>query len=174
MIVVVGSNSPVKVEATRQAFSEYYADVIVESVNIRSGVNPFPWSDEEMLQGATNRVNGAQEAVPEADFYVGLEGGLQRLGDWMMVKQLAVVMRREEIGVGVSSGYDCPERLLSQLEPQMESGRRKIDAFFGEEEILSKQGAIGVLTQSKMSRTESSRDALICALTRFVSPEYYK
>jgi inosine/xanthosine triphosphatase len=174
MLIVVGSNSPVKIEATRQAFSEYYGEIVVESVSIPSGVNPFPWSDDEMLRGATNRVNGASEAVPDADFYVGLEGGLQRLGDWMMVKQLAVVIRGEEVGVGVSSGYDCPKGLLGQLEPQVEGDRRKIDAFFGEEEILSKQGAIGVLTRSRMSRTESSRDAVLCALTRFVSPEYYK
>ena len=174
MLIVVGSNSPVKIEAARQAFSEYYPDVTVESVNIPSGVNPFPWSDNEMLKGALNRAHGAQEAVPEADYYVGLEGGLQGLGDWMMVKQLAVIIKDGEVGVGVSSGYDCPKRLLSQLEPQVDSDRRKIDAFFGEEEILSKQGAIGVLTRSKMSRTGSSRDALVCALTRFVSPKYYK
>lgn len=174
MFIVVGSNSPVKIEATRQAFSEYFEDVYIESVSVPSGVNPFPWSDKEMLRGATNRVYGAREAVPDADFYVGLEGGLQSLCEWMMVKQLAVVIRGEEIGVGMSSGYDCPKSLIVQLEPQVEEDSRKIDAFFGEEEILSKQGAIGVLTRSKMSRTGSSRDAVLCALTRFVAPEYYK
>ena len=101
MLIIVGSNSPVKIEATQQAFSEYFDDVVVESVSIPSGVNPFPWSEDEMLRGATNRVNGAREAVPDADYYVGLEGGLQRLGEWMMVKQLAVVIRGGEIGVGV-------------------------------------------------------------------------
>lgn len=174
MNIIVGSNSPVKIEATKQAFSEYFSGFSVKSVPIASGVNPFPWSDEEMLQGAMNRAEGALKAVPGADFYVGLEGGLQELGEWMMVKQVAVVISGGETGVGVSSGYDCPRGLLDQIKPQRDSDRRKIDAFFGSEEILSKEGPIGVLTRSRMTRTESSRDAVVCALTRFVCPEYYR
>ena len=44
-----------------------------------------------------NRAHGAQREYPEADFAVGLEGGLQQLDEWMMVKQLAVVIKDEEI-----------------------------------------------------------------------------
>ena len=173
MLIVIGSKSPVKIEATKQAFAKYYTDFQIEAVSIPSGVNPYPWSDEEMLSGALNRAHGALEAYPGADFVVGLEGGLQRLDEWMMVKQLAVVVKDGEVGVGVSSGYDCPKGILEQIKPQKESNRQNIDAFFGEEEILSKIGPIGVLTKSKMTRTDSSRDAVLCALTRFVSPEYY-
>ena len=173
MMIIVGSTSPVKTEAVREAFSEYYTDITVEAVPIPSNVNPYPWSDEEMLEGALNRARGALKRVPDADYAVGLEGGLQQLGEWMIVKQLAVVIKGEEIGVGLSSGYDCPKGLLEQIKPQRESNRKNIDDFFGEEEILSKEGPIGVLTRSKMTRTESSRDAVLCALTRFVSPEYY-
>lgn len=174
MIVVVGSHSPVKVNATKQAFSEYFTDVNIETVSIPSGVNPYPWSEKEMLEGALNRAQGALREAPEADYTVGLEGGLQQLGEWMIVKQLAVVIKKEEIGVGLSSGYDCPKGILEQIRPQLESSRMDIDAFFGEKEILSKEGPIGVLTKSKMTRTEASRDAVLCALTRFVSPNYYK
>lgn len=173
MIIVIGSKSPVKVEATRQAFSEYYSDFHVEDVSLHSGVNPYPWSDEEVLLGAMNRAHGALRQVPSADFAVGLEGGLQQLDEWMIVKQLAVVIKDGEIGIGLSSGYDCPRGILDQIKPQHESNRKNIDSFFGEEEILSKEGPIGVLTHSKMTRTDSSRDAVLCALTRFISPEYY-
>ena len=173
MLIVVGSTSPVKINATTQAFSQYFTDFRVEAVSIASGVNPYPWSDEEMLEGALNRARGALEAYPGAGFGVGLEGGLQQLDEWMIVKQVAVVIKDGVIGVGVSSGYDCPRGILDKIKPQQESNRRNIDSFFGSEEILSKEGPIGVLTKSKMTRTDSSRDAVLCALTRFVSPEYY-
>lgn len=174
MLVAVGSISPVKVEATRKAFSMYFHDFRLESVAVPSGVNPYPWSDGEMLEGALNRARGALKVFPEADFVVGLEGGLQQLETWMMVKQIAVVISGGEVGVGMSSGYDCPRGILEQIKPQKESNRQNIDAFFGESEILSSIGPIGVLTRSKMTRTDSSMDAVICALTKFVSPEYYK
>lgn len=163
-----------KVDATKQAFSEYFTDFEIEAVSIPSGVNPYPWSDAEMLEGALNRARGALREVPNADYAVGLEGGLQRLGDHMIVKQLAVVIGGDEIGIGLSPGYICPEGILEKIKPQQESSRRRIDAFFGEEEILSKEGPIGVLTRSKMTRTDASRDAVLCALTRFMSPHYYQ
>jgi inosine/xanthosine triphosphatase len=174
MIIVISFRSPVKVNATKQAFSEYYSDFRVEVVSIPSGVNPYPWSDEKMLRGAMNRARGALREFPEADFAVGLEGGLQQLDEWMIVKQLAVIIKDGEVGVGLSSGYDCPKGILEQIKPQRESNRKNIDAFFGEEEILSKDGPIGVLTKSKMTRTDSSRDAVLCALTRFINPQYYE
>ena len=99
MLIALGSTSPVKINGTKQAFSEYYDDFQIEAVAIPSGVNPFPWSDDEMLRGAMNRARGAQREVLDADFAVGLEGGLQQQGEWMMVKQLAVVIKGEEIGV---------------------------------------------------------------------------
>ncbi|MFH1179038.1 MAG: inosine/xanthosine triphosphatase [Candidatus Bathyarchaeota archaeon] len=173
MIVAVGSTSPVKINAVKQAFSEYYSGFQIEAVSIPSGVNPYPWSDEEMLRGALNRARGAQGMVSGADFAVGIEGGLQQLEAWMIVKQLSVVIKGDEIGVGLSSGYDCPKGIIDQIKPQKESNRQNIDSFFGENEILSKEGPIGVLTKSKMTRTDSSRDAVLCALTRFVSQEYY-
>lgn len=174
MIVAVGSRSPVKVEAAKQAFSEYFKDHEIKAVPVPSGVNPYPWSDTEMLEGAMNRARGALREVPSADYAVGLEGGLQRLGGHMIVKQLAVVIRGEEVGVGVSPGYDCPEGIIEKIKPQQESSRRSIDAFFGETEILSKEGPIGVLTRSRMTRTDASREAVLLALTRFVSPRYYR
>lgn len=173
MIVVIGSTSPVKINATQQAFSKYYTELHVEAFSIPSGVNPYPWSDEEMLKGALNRARGAKSKIPEADYSVGLEGGLSRLGTWMIVKQLAVVINGDEIGVGLSSGYECPKGIIEHIKPQQESNRKSIDSFFGENEILSKEGPIGVLTKSKMTRTDTSRDAVLCTLTRFVSSEYY-
>ncbi len=35
----------------------------------------FPMSDAETLMGATNRANNAKKEVPDADYWVGLEGG---------------------------------------------------------------------------------------------------
>jgi len=140
MLIVVGLTSPVEIEATKQAFSHYYTDFIIEAVSIPSGVNPYPWSDEEMLSGALSRAHGALKEYLMADFVVGLEGGLQELDKYIMVKQLAVVVKDGNIGVGAPSAYDCPLGILEQIKPEEESNRQNIDAFFGEEEILSKQG----------------------------------
>jgi non-canonical (house-cleaning) NTP pyrophosphatase len=91
----------------------------------------------------------------------------------MIVKEIAVVLHQNEVGVGVSVGYACPPRILSQLDQNSATSRKNIDAFFGKQEVLSKEGPLGILTNSKLTRTGISKDAVICALTRFVNPRYY-
>ena len=153
MLILVGSTNPVKVQATEQAFSAYFTDIIVKGLSTPSNVNPYPWSDEETLRGALNRAKAALTREPTADYSVGLEGGLQRLRDWMIVKEIAVILHENEVGVGFSVGYMCPTKALSLLDQSSATSRKSIDAFFGKQEILSKEGPLGVLTNSKLTRT---------------------
>ena len=173
MYIVMGSTSPVKVNATNQAFGTYFDDVKVKALPLASGVKAFPTSDEETLRGALNRAREARSLEPEADFAVGIEGGLSRFGEYVLVKQVAVVIKDDIIGIGVSAGYAAPERLLRQLDMASDKSRSIIDSYLGRKEILSKEGVIGVLTNEALDRTKVTKDAVICALTRFVNPQFY-
>jgi inosine/xanthosine triphosphatase len=173
MLIVLGSNSPVKINATRQAFETYFDYVEVKGISVPSGIKPFPTSEEETFQGAVNRAKAVSEMEP-ADYFVGLEGGLQTLNGYTIVKQIAIVLHDEKTGVGVSSGYTAPETLINQLDMTTDESRKILDRYFGQTEILSKEGIIGVLTNGKLNRTSISRDAVICALTGFINPQYYR
>ena len=173
MYVVLGSTSPVKVNATKQAFGAYFDGVEVKALPLPSGVKAFPSSDEETLRGATNRAMKARSLEPGADFAVGLEGGLVKLEGHVLVHQIAVVIKDDTKGIGVSQGYVAPDRLIRRLDMESDSSRRIIDGYFGRDEILSEEGVIGVMTNGVLTRTDASRDAVTCALTRFVNPGYY-
>ena len=173
MYIVMGSTSPVKVNATKQAFGTYFDDVEVKGLPLVSGVKAFPTSDEETLRGALNRAREARSLEPEADFAVGIEGGLSRFDRYVLVKQVAVVIKDDVIGMGVSAGYAAPERLLRQLDMASDESRSIIDSYLGRKEILSKEGVIGVLTNEALDRTKVTKDAVICALTRFINPQFY-
>jgi inosine/xanthosine triphosphatase len=172
MLVVLGSNSPVKINATKQAFDAYFDDVEVKGIQVPTGIKPFPTSDEETFQGAVNRVEAVSKKV-NADYYVGLEGGLHCLNEYTIVKQIAVIKKGEMMCVGISSGYTAPLSLINQLDMTSDESRKILDKYFGKKEILSKEGIIGVLTNGVLNRTMISRDAIICALTGFINQQYY-
>ena len=54
MKILVGSKNPVKIEATREAFSSYFKDIEVEGVEVKSSVSEQPL-DEETFDGAEHR-----------------------------------------------------------------------------------------------------------------------
>lgn len=76
MLVVVGSTNPVKVKAVENMFREWRLHAEIRGMEIDSGVGDQPMSDEETIQGAINRANGALQSDPQAVYGVGIEGGV--------------------------------------------------------------------------------------------------
>ena len=77
--LVVASQNPVKIEATRRGFVSMFPRRAfhLHPVAVPSGVRPQPLSDVETLQGALTRVQHAAHLVPQADYWVGIEGGVE-------------------------------------------------------------------------------------------------
>ncbi len=173
MRVALGSHNPVKVEATRQAFAIYFDAVEVVEVKVSSGVKPFPTSGVETLKGALTRARGAAEAMPDADFSVGIEAGIITTSEHELALAFAVVQQADRQGLGSSAGFELPPGLLAELDPTSDDFKQVIDAVMGGENLFQGEGAIGVLTQSSLTRTAILRDAVICALIRFISPQFY-
>ena len=82
MNIAVGSLNPVKLAAVEEAFSIVWPDTVwdVIGVAVISGVSAQPMSDIESIKGAINRAKISITEL-EADYGVGLEGGLQKIGE---------------------------------------------------------------------------------------------
>lgn len=78
--VIVGSLNPVKLETARTAFEQVFPGEEFEfcTYSTPSGVSDQPMELAETKLGATNRAQACKSEYPEADFYVGLEGGLEK------------------------------------------------------------------------------------------------
>jgi len=77
-IVVIGSTNPSKLQAVQMGFSSVFPEreFVFLTAEVYSGVSNQPMGDQETLTGARNRAFHASEAYPQADYWVGLEGGL--------------------------------------------------------------------------------------------------
>jgi inosine/xanthosine triphosphatase len=173
MRVVVGSQNPVKIDAARQAFIPYFDSVEVVGVRTQSGVNPVPTSEGETLQGAFTRVRAAAASIPDAQFAVGIEAGIVAFDKYKLALGFAVVKEAERLGVGCSVGFQLPPGLVSQLDPTSDAFKQLIDEQLGGENLFQGEGVIGVLTKGRLTRTTILRDAVVCALAQFISPQFY-
>ena len=85
MKIIVASKNPVKINTTLDGFKKMFPEheIEIEGVNVASGVADQPKSDEETFNGANNRSLTAKEQYPDADFWVGIEGGISDTGSEM-------------------------------------------------------------------------------------------
>ncbi|MBX3013474.1 MAG: inosine/xanthosine triphosphatase [Caldilineaceae bacterium] len=171
--VAVGSTNPVKVQAVRNSIQRIWPNAEVSGVAVASGVREQPLSDDEAIDGATNRARAAQLALA-SDLGIGLEGNTQAMAQGIFVTGWAVVVDRHGvIGIGSGGRFLLPAALAAPLQQGAELGHL-MDAWVGQVNTKQKQGAVGIMTNGLISRTQALEIAVIFALTRFLNPAYYQ
>ncbi|MCG3760201.1 non-canonical purine NTP phosphatase [Vibrio cincinnatiensis] len=168
--VIVASLNPAKINAVKSAFHDVFPDQAFhfQGVSVASGVSPQPMNDNETKQGARNRVSNAEQAIPDADYYVSLEAGIENGSTfaWMIIKSGL------RYGESRSASLPLPPMVAEQLTPDNELGH-VMDKVFATENIKQKGGAIGLLTRHKLTRSSVYHQALILALIPFTNPDLF-
>lgn len=175
MKIAVGSTNPKKSEATHMAFAKVWPDQTFEvvGVDVKSGISDQPMSDLESMKGAKQRAKLALEATPDAEYGVGLEGGMQEIdGAWYDSGWVAVIDKQGNIGLGSSARCIVPEKMMVHIRQGMELGHVD-DLLFGHENSKQKSGHFGFMTNEAIPRAEGYRDGVIMALARFIVPQLF-
>jgi inosine/xanthosine triphosphatase len=175
-MVVVGSANPTKLAAAKDAFTRVFPQLGWKVVNhvVASGIRDQPLSFEETLAGAKNRADRAFEASNKtADFSVGLEGGVQRIGEHWFDCGWAYVRDKEgEFGIGSGGHMLLPPEIVAMVESGHEVSTG-VDRLFGLERSKHEQGLGGCITSGLYPLREEYALAIIIALARFITPNAY-
>lgn len=174
MKVAVGSQNPVKIEATRRAFEALWPEEAWEvfGIDASSGVSLQPMSDEESIRGARNRARQALERTG-ADYGVGLEGGLHKIGAYYFDCGWVVAINREgDEGIGSTARIVTPPRIIKLILEGMELGAAN-DAVFGVTNSKQGEGHFGLMTKNVITRSDGYMQGVVMALSRFVHPHLF-
>lgn len=174
--VYVGSANPVKIECTRKGFEAVFGNLdnyefIGKSVP--SGVSDQPMTNEETLKGAMNRAKNLESAFPDADFCVGIEGGIQEIENEMEAFAWVVVNGNGLSGKAQTSTFQLPPKIVDLIRQGVELGHAD-DIVFKRKNSKLGNGAVGILTNNIIDRVEYYRHAVILALIPFVNVELYQ
>lgn len=172
--IVLASNNPIKVQATLGGFQKMFPDEAfrVETVSVPSGVRDQPSSDEETLQGALNRANNAARLVPTADYWAGIEGGVEETGGEMAAFAWVVVLARRLAGKGRTGAFFLPQKVADLIRHGKELGEAD-DMVFDRANSKQDIGAVGLLTGNVIDRMRLYEQAVILALVPFKNPKLY-
>lgn len=173
--VVVASTNPVKVNTTSIGFSRMFPNEEFEmiSVSAKSDVSDQPIGEEETLKGAKNRVKNARLMEPTADYWVGIEGGLEEIGNDMISYAWIVIESKEGIvGKGRTGAFFLPSKVTDLIKQGKELGEAD-DIVFGLENSKQNNGSVGILTGDVLTRTTYYEPAVVLALIPFKNPELF-
>ena len=173
--IVIASQNPVKIQAAFQGFQQMFPDIEFETrqVNVASGVRVQPMSDLETLQGAMNRAAGAQKFMPEGDYWVGIEGGVEEGSSGLAAFAWIVIVSPDLKGKGRTATFYLPPAVVELIHQGKELGEAD-DIIFKQSNSKRANGAIGILTGNVVDRKALYEMGVILALVPFKNRNLYE
>ncbi|SFC58512.1 inosine/xanthosine triphosphatase [Bacillus sp. OV322] len=148
--VAVGSKNPAKVKAVEKAYENI--DIEIISLDAASGVAAQPFSDEETIEGAINRAKASRDHSG-ASIGIGLEGGVVQTKYGLFVCNWGAMAVGQEVFLAGGARILLPEKIAERLKEGAELGPL-MDEYTKRPDIRKKEGAIGVFTNERLSRSE--------------------
>lgn len=172
--VVIASGNPVKVNAVRIGFNKMFGEgrFEFESVEVPSGVQDQPMDNSTTLAGAVNRARNAEAAKQQAQYWIGIEGGIEKSDEEMEAFAWVVIRSKKGTGKAKTGTFLLPPEISRLIEEGKELGEAD-DILFGHTNSKQKNGAVGILTNNVIDRTTLYAQAVILALIPFRNPQHY-
>lgn len=173
--IIVASKNPVKINTTREGFAKMFPEELfeIEGISANSDVPDQPMSEQETIAGATNRANNASKEISDADFWVGIEGGLEEINGEMAAFAWIIIKSKDNIiGKGRTGSFFLPKEVTKLIKQGYELGVAD-DMVFKRENSKQVNGAVGILTGDILTRTTYYEQAVILALIPFKNPNLY-
>jgi len=172
--IIVASKNPVKLKAVQDGFAKMFAEQKYDylGVSVPSGVADQPMTDEETYRGAWQRVQHAKAEHPNADYWVGLEGGIAEQDGRMMAFAWIIVEDKERMGEARTGAFFLPPKVVELIKEGKELGEAD-DIVFGHSNSKQQGGAVGLLTDNTIDRAKLYSESVILALIPFRNPTLY-
>ncbi|MBI4451777.1 DUF84 family protein [Candidatus Woesearchaeota archaeon] len=161
MLVIVGSANPGKVNAVQTALGAYGITAEVRGVAAASEVSAQPFGLEQIIQGARNR---AVDAFRDCDISVGMESGIFRMHDKHYDTIHVAVYDGTTLYEAAGPYFEIPERIVEEIQ---RTGLELGHFFDGKG-----TGAIGFLTQGRITREQQATQGALLAFARWLNKEY--
>jgi inosine/xanthosine triphosphatase len=174
MNVVIASHNPAKLRAVKDAFALQIPGEPIDfiPVDVESGVSDQPRSDEETRRGARNRALQAREVHPDADYWIGMEGGIETIGDQLMTfAWMAALGNDGNISTARTVTLPLPPAVKVLVDEGLELGDAN-DRVFSTKNSKHRGGAFGLLSNGLYTRESVYTQALVIALIPFHNELY--
>jgi inosine/xanthosine triphosphatase len=164
-------------------------------LSVPSGVPDQPLTDASTLRGAYNRAVRLRELEPGADFWIGIEGGVDTEPDYGLGSGLGldldgagegegtggdkamqsfawvVVLGRDangrvKMGKARTATYYLPRETAALVRGGMELGHAD-EVVFGQKNSKQQGGSVGLLTGNVVDRRRYYEEAVVLALIPF-------
>ena len=180
MKINVGSKNKLKIEAVEEAVKLYpdiFGETEIFGIGIDSGLYGHPKNIKETVEGAICR---AKKAFSDCDYSFGLEGGLMEVPQTItgfMEVGVCAIYDGKDISLGLSPAFEWPVKVNEMILSGNADASHAFKALgITHHEKIGEAGggAVGLLTDGKMTREDFTKYSIIMAMVQLEKREMYR
>ncbi|KKS24028.1 MAG: hypothetical protein A2736_02830 [Candidatus Yanofskybacteria bacterium RIFCSPHIGHO2_01_FULL_41_27] len=171
--IAVGTISKLKLRAVANAFNRAGINAKIAGYQVKSDVPKQPFSEKEIVAGATNRAQNALGKSKDADYGLGIESGiaLKNKKYFELAACIVVNQKGEIVGEAFSAAVETPTKVVQLIKANDSEAGVVAQELGG----IQEKDPFLWYTGKKMGRDKILEDAIFLALCReFLNPEAYK
>ena len=175
VVIAVGTTNTAKIQSVKLAIKRIstvcpeFENFQVIGCGVSTTVSKQPMSDQESLDGATQRALGALLLNSDADYGIGIESGLQDIGSlWFESGWVVCVSKAGQKGIASSDRYEIRPHIVELIRSGLELSDA-IEQVLGVEKVRTGSGFSGLITNNLINRTDSYVNAVILSFGPHIS-----
>lgn len=177
MKLIIATTSPPKVQAIEEAIARcpYFSgqDTEILTLKVPSDISDMPTSMTENMLGARNRAENARNIEPDADFWIGMEGGTDFIGEKSYLFGVVYILAKNgEWHFGVSNMVEVPRIFHENIYYKKKELWPILSEITGVADASKKNGAFGAWTDDMFTRKDQFIFAFLSAIAPFYN-QYY-
>jgi len=168
-MVIIGSRNSVKIKSAEEAFHLAFGKhFLVQGLNVGSGdENKLPFGDVDTYTKAFLQASNGKTAFPEADFWLGIAEGWEKMnGETIVFAWVVVLDGKGKSGraktASIFAPFDGEIFSSSALDDEVKSGK----AFT--HPLQEGNGDLGMMTNGIVSRKDVYKQAIFLGLIPFL------
>lgn len=178
MLIAIWTLRKPKIEAVQAAFQNcpYFQWQTIEytSQKTSSDVSDMPLSLDETMLWAKNRVQNLKKAIPNADFYIWLEGWTSKIGDkYFLLWTTYIEDSNWKWHYGFSPMMEIPQNIQHEIYNNKRDLWIVIEELSNKNDVKSNNGTFWELSNDMISRTQWFKITTQAAIAPFFN-KYFK
>lgn len=166
-LIVICSKNKAKNDAVISVMNQYFHNYESISLETNSGVSETPIGDEEGITGCLNRIEDAINQNENGDLYVAMEGILSQTTHGTFLCGWTVIYNKieDEYYYGCSAKVKVPDEIIEKTSKNERLSDVVAKSVGSTDELVSKIGTNGLLTNGVYTRTDEFIDSIKCAVS---------
>ncbi len=173
MKIVLTSNNNVKLKVTEKAFSQIFTDAKLEIIQLdfeKDG--PEPYGMKGVLNQINESITEAKKRITDADYYIGMEGGVEGEESLDEVAVVLVHTAKGVEGYSRSVSFQIPRKVSSDIKNGLQLSD-SVQDFLNTNNVKKGNGFVGILTNNLVTKEDLYFQPAVVAICKTINNSWY-